>query len=172
MDPKILVTYASQYGATKEIAERIGDVLRHTGITTDVLAVENVSAITGYRAIILGSGVYIGQWKKSAVQFLSAHHDELTRLPVWIFSSGPTGEGDPTQLADGWQLPKSVLPLVKAINPRGITLFHGNIDPVRLNFIQRWVIKSVIKKPFGDYRDWKSIDAWAAEIAVQMPTAG
>ena len=37
MRQKTLVTYASKYGATAEIAEKIGAVLRDAGLLVDVL---------------------------------------------------------------------------------------------------------------------------------------
>jgi menaquinone-dependent protoporphyrinogen IX oxidase len=42
MDRNILVTYASKYGATKEIAEKIGAVLRQAGLQVDVLPVDSI----------------------------------------------------------------------------------------------------------------------------------
>jgi menaquinone-dependent protoporphyrinogen IX oxidase len=37
MDIHVLVAYASKYGATKEIAEKIGQALRQAGVRADVL---------------------------------------------------------------------------------------------------------------------------------------
>ncbi|MBN1222528.1 MAG: hypothetical protein JXB23_04730 [Candidatus Aminicenantes bacterium] len=37
MDNQVLVTYATKHGATAEIAEKIGQVLRQAGLGVDVL---------------------------------------------------------------------------------------------------------------------------------------
>jgi menaquinone-dependent protoporphyrinogen oxidase len=33
-------------------------------------------------AVVIGSAVYAGSWRKEAVEFVDAHADELVRLPV------------------------------------------------------------------------------------------
>jgi menaquinone-dependent protoporphyrinogen oxidase len=165
MDKTILVTYASKYGATKEIAEKIGEVLRQEGLQVDILPVEGVRDLNGYEAVILGSAVYIGKWQKEVVTFLQTHVTGLSERPVSIFSSGPTGEGDPVELVDGLRLPAILQPVVDRIQPRDITVFHGHINPNKINFIEKWAIKSLVKKPFGDFRDWDSIVTWATMIA-------
>ena len=52
---KALAAYASKYRATAEIAERIGQVLREAGVTTEVLPAGKVRDLTTYRAVVLGS---------------------------------------------------------------------------------------------------------------------
>ena len=52
------VVFASKYGNTAEIAERIGKVLREAGLQTDVLPANRVES-TAYQAVVLGSAVYI-----------------------------------------------------------------------------------------------------------------
>ena len=69
MNRNILITYASKYGATKEIAEKIADVFRQAGLQADVFPVDGTLDITPYEAIILGSAIYIGKWQKEAVEF-------------------------------------------------------------------------------------------------------
>ena len=91
MISKILVTYATQYGATAEIAEKIGAVLRRAGLQADIVPVDSTRNLNDYQAVILGSGVYIGQWNKKAAAFLKANEKSLAQRPVWLFSSGPTG---------------------------------------------------------------------------------
>jgi menaquinone-dependent protoporphyrinogen oxidase len=165
MDKNILVTYASKYGATKEIAEKIGTVLRQAGLQTDILAVDGVRDLNGYGAVILGSAVYIGKWQKEAVKFLQTHETSLRGRPVWLFSSGPTGEGNPVELVEGVRLPAALQPVADRIQPRDIAVFHGHINPDKINFIEKWAIKSLVKKPFGDFRDWDLIISWATMIA-------
>lgn len=110
MDNQVLVAYASKYGATAEIADKIGQVLRQAGLQADVLPTRRVSDLTPYQAVVLGSAVYIGKWRKEAVKFLQANEVVLAEKPVWLFSSGPTGEGDPLELTEGWRLPEKLQP--------------------------------------------------------------
>lgn len=165
MDRKILVTCASKYGATAEIAKKIGEVLRQADLHVDVLDVDGVRDLNQYSAVILGSAVYVGKWHKAAVKFLQDNEKALADRPVWLFWSGPTGEGDPVELVDGVRLPPDLQPIADRIQPRDIAVFHGHINPDKISFIEKWAIKSLVKKPFGDFRDWGSITSWATFIA-------
>lgn len=161
---KVLVTYATKYGATAEIAEKIGEVLRQEGLPVDVLPVNQVGDLTSYTAVILGSAVYIGRWRKEAIKFLEANEEILAERPVWLFSSGPPGEGDLVELLKGWRFPEAQQPIADRIQPRDIAVFHGALNRDKLNFIEKWVIKNV-KAPVGDFRDWQAITAWATAVA-------
>jgi menaquinone-dependent protoporphyrinogen oxidase len=165
MDRNILVTYASKYGATKEIAEKIGEVLRQAGLQVDVFPVDGIRDVNQYGAVILGSAIYVGKWHKEAVKFLQSHEKSLTDRPVWLFSSGPTGEGDAVALVEGWRMPAELQPVADRIHPQDIAVFHGHINPDKINFIEKWAIKSLVKKPFGDFRDWDTIASWGTSIA-------
>lgn len=164
----ILVTYASKYGSTAEIAEKIGEVLQKAGLQVDVSPVGGIRNLNPYQAVILGSAIYIGKWQKEAVEFLQTHEKILADRPVWLFSSGPTGKGDPVELLDGKRLPDALQPIADRIQPRDIVVFHGYINPDKLNFIENWAIKSFVKKPFGDFRDWEAIVTWATTIAAAL----
>ena len=164
MDTKILVTYATKHGATEEIANKIGEILRQAGLLTDVYPVKNVKNLAAYNAVILGSAVYIGSWRKEAVQFLKANQQALAARAVWLFSSGPTGEGEPIELLKGWRFPPAQQSLVESIHPRNIAVFHGNLDEKKLNAFEKWLTKNV-KAQTGDFRDWNAVTAWAISIA-------
>jgi menaquinone-dependent protoporphyrinogen oxidase len=164
MDIRVLVAYATKYGATAEIAEKIGEVLRGAGLQADVLSADRVGDLTPYKAVVLGSAVYMGQWQKKAATFLQANEKALAERPVWLFSSGPTGEGDPVQLMKGWRFPTALQPIADRIHARDTALFHGAADPKKLNLIEKWMLKNV-KAPLGDFRDWNAIHAWTSAIS-------
>ncbi len=167
MDAQVLVAYATKYGTTAEIAEKITEVLRQAGLRTDVLPADRVGDLNPYRAVVLGSAVYIGRWRKEAAKFLKANEGVLAKQLVWLFSSGPTGEGDLVELTNGWHFPKALQPVADRIRPRNIAVFHGAIKLEQLNFIERWMIRKV-KAPLGDFRDWDAITSWATAIADEM----
>jgi menaquinone-dependent protoporphyrinogen oxidase len=170
MTTKVLVAYATKYGATAEIAEKIGQVLDQAGLSTDVKPVKLVRDLSPYQAVVLGSAVYIAQWRKEAVKFMQANEKRLAEMPVWLFSSGPAGKGDPVELLQGWRLPKAVQPIVDRIEPRGITVFHGYVNVDKMNFLERTMIKNV-GSPTGDFRDWEAITSWANAIASELKSA-
>ena len=105
---KLLVTYASKYGSTAEIAEVIGKELGKRNYEVDVKPVSRVDNLTGYDGFVIGSAVYAGSWMKPAAKFLRSNQEQLTERPVWFFSSGPTGQGDPNEIMDGWSFPENL----------------------------------------------------------------
>jgi len=167
MKDQVLVTYATKRGATAEIAEKIGEVLREAGQSTEVLPIDRVRDLTAYKAVVLGSAVYIGRWRKAAAAFLKSNEGALAERPVWLFSSGPTGEGDQEAFGDGRRLPAALQSIADRIQPRDIAVFHGRLDLKRLNWLERWMVTNV-KSPVGDFRDWEAITSWAASIAAAL----
>ncbi len=164
MGEKVLVAYGSKHGMTAEIAERIAKVLCDQGVDAEVASVERAGAPSGYRAVVLGAGVYAGMWRRSAAKYLKAHEAELAGMPVWLFSSGPTGAGDLEKLLSGWTFPTGLQPVADRIKPRGVTVFRGAFDAKQAGFFERWIMKKV-KAASGDFRDWPAIESWAREIA-------
>ncbi len=158
----ILVTTASKHGATAEIAAAVADTLRESGLEVDVREPDEVTSLTTYDAVVLGSAVYAGRWLESARRFTERHHSALQSLPVWLFSSGPIGDPlAPTQEpADGVRLRAE-------LDAREHRTFAGRINPSDLGWVERTITR-MVKAPDGDFRDWEAIKAWAGEISRQL----
>lgn len=163
---QILVVYGSKKGATKEIAERVAGVIKKNGYDVDVSAAATVNKIDAYQGIVLGSSVYIGQWHKDVVKFVEKFEKQLDKKQVWIFSSGPTGEGDPLTLMKGWLYPSKLEGIIKGLSPVSMTMFHGALDEGSMNFLEKFMIKKV-GAGLGDYRDWDVIEGWAENVGVK-----
>jgi menaquinone-dependent protoporphyrinogen oxidase len=171
METEVLIAYASKHGMTAGIAEKIGEILRRAGLKAEVLPLQRVKDPASYQAFVLGSAVYIAMWRKDMVQFLQENEDLLFERPVWLFSSGPMGMGDASELSQGWRFPKAQEPLIEHIKPRDIAIFHGAIDMKKMNLLEKWVLKNV-KAPTGDFRDWDSITSWARSISDALLKQG
>ncbi len=159
----VLVAYASKHGATYDIAERIGDVLRRRGHAVEVHTMEAVHDAGAYEAAVIGSAVYYGRWRPQAVDFVADNQAALAGHPVWLFSSGPLGEHPATD-------PEHLAELRDAVSAVDHRTFFGALDQERLNLGERLVTKAV-HAPYGDFRDWAEIDAWADTIADQLQAA-
>jgi menaquinone-dependent protoporphyrinogen oxidase len=87
----VLVAYASRHGATREIAERIAQVLRTAGLAAEARPATEVRDLAPYDAVVIGSAAYMFHWLKEASSFVHRHRAVLAAKPVWLFSSGPLG---------------------------------------------------------------------------------
>jgi menaquinone-dependent protoporphyrinogen oxidase len=163
----VLVAYGTKHGATAQVAAEIGKLLSAAGLQATVLAAGQVSSIADYDAVVLGSAVYVGQWRKPAAALLKREAESLTGKPVWFFSSGPTGDQDPLEATQGWRFPTGLQPIADAIRPRDIALFRGAINQAKLGLLDKFMVKAA-KAPLGDFRDWEAIRAWAREIAAAL----
>lgn len=168
---KVLVAYASKHHATAEIAEAIAAELRARGLDADCVEAADATC-TGYQAVVLGSAVYTGRWRKHARDFLKYHHDALATMPFWIFSSGPTGEHAAEQLEEEskWLEPHKVLDLAESAGVRGHTVFAGKVPDDPHGFMEKSVARST-PGAFRDARDWDAIRRWADEIADELSSA-
>lgn len=177
---KVLVAYASKHGSTKRIAEFMCEKLRVHGLDVDVSNVSQVYEPGRYDAFVVGSALYIGQWMKEAKQFVSNNRELLSKRPVWLFSSGPTGTErrnkkgqdllDPA-VSGPVDLPK----IERGLLVRNHRIFFGAFDPKNLGFFTRQFFKSATIReasPIGDFRDWKDIESWTDAIGqVLMESA-
>ena len=164
METRVLVVYGTKYGATAGIAEKIGQVLQEAGLAVDVKPAGDAGDVSSYQAVVLGSAVYIGRWRKEAVNFLKTNEQALAQQPVWIFNSGPLGEGDAAEQAGDVPLRKGLGQIADRIKVRDVAVFFGAVELAKLNPLERWMFKNV-KSPIGDFRDWDAITAWATGIA-------
>ena len=112
--------------------------------------------------MLIGSAIYAGRWMKVARQFVNTHQETLRQRPVWLFSSGPVGEApdDPLQ-------PEERAELLRRSGARRHQLFNGRLDTKDLGTGERLMVRAV-KAPTGDFRDWRSIGAWAAVVAKEL----
>lgn len=165
---KILVAVASKHGATRQIADEIGNTVRERlgdRAQVDVLFAANVDTLAGYDAVILGSAVYMGHWMTDATDFVHRYQEPLRTMPVWLFSSGPVG--DPPKPHEE---PLEIEKLHWLAYARGHRVFAGRIDRHRLGLGERALI-AALRVHDGDYRDWKDIRSWAAMIAIELDEA-
>lgn len=162
---RVLVSVASKHGATEEIGEAIAAAITEEGIEAQVQAPERVATLDGFDAVIVGSGVYAGHWLEAARRFIERHGAALRERPVWLFSSGPLG--DPlAPIAEA----VDVAPLVETTAARGHRVFAGKLAREELGFGERALVK-MVHAPYGDYRNWPEIGAWAREIADSLKAA-
>ncbi|HYB29691.1 MAG TPA: flavodoxin domain-containing protein [Solirubrobacteraceae bacterium] len=162
---RVLVAFGTKHGGTAEIAQAIAKTLQAAGLEVDVRHARNVRSLEPYRAVVLGSAVYVGRWRGDALRLL--RRADLKDRDVWLFSSGPVGEdqGDPEQL-ERWTKPEQVEQLAAAIGVREHVVFGGVLAD-DAGFIRKKMARNTPPE-LRDRRDWQEIEAWARSIAAAL----
>ena len=171
---RVLVVYATKYGATKGIAERVAATLNESGLEAAAVPVKGAKGLEGYDAYVIGSAAYMFSWLHEAADFVRRNAPLLRAKPVWLVSSGPIGtERIDEQGRDVLEtsVPKEIAEFKELISPRGHQVFFGAFDHTKLGVTHRLIYAiPALKKLLidGDYRDWDEIDRWARSIASAL----
>ena len=165
MNKRILVTYATRAGSTIEIAAAIGNALSERGFSVDIKPVKELPGLNGYRAVIIGSAIRMGNWLPEAVEFVKANQQELNQMPVSLFTVHMlnTGEDETSRNARLAYL-NTVRPMLSSAEE---VFFSGKMDFSRLSFMDRFVAK-MVKAVESDQRDWGKIRQWAKTTLSQV----
>ena len=164
---RVLIGYASRFGSTRDIANRIAGAVRTDGSDVDVCSVDEISDFDRYDAVVFGSGVYDGSWMAEATEFMRRHAAALARKPVWLFSVGSFGDRHPIVGGLIKKEPKEISEFEDTLHPRDYRVFAGVID---LDHWPAWgrLMFKALGGHAGDNRQWPDIDAWAKGIAQEL----
>jgi menaquinone-dependent protoporphyrinogen oxidase len=165
MAGRILVAFASRSGSTAEIAHAVAKELTAAGFVTDVTEMNQVTSLVGYKGVVIGAPLYMGNLVKDVAKFVVRFEEPLATLPVASFAVGLTPVSEQVGNVDHAMdcLHTALAPL----KPIGTILFAGKLDPAKLGFIQRMMME-IGKVPSGDFRDWDLIAAWARDLPEKM----
>ncbi len=169
MSNSILVTYATRYGSTQQVAEAIAATLREGGFEVDTQPIRQVRSLESYGAVVLGAPLYMFHWNKDALGFLSRYHAVLTQKPIAIFALGPLNKVEKEFRDARTQLDKE-LAQFSWLTPVTIEIFGGKLEPAKFTFPHN-LIPAMRNMPASDIRDWDAIRAWANTLPTKLALA-
>ena len=166
----ILVSYATKYGTTREVAECVGKTLCERGIEAEVRPADEVRDLTGYSAVVLGSALYYFMLHRDAKRFLSRHRQALASVPIALFALGPFND-TPEEMASARAPIDKYLAKHEWLSPVSVAVFGGRHDPALLRFPDN--NPAMRNMPPSDARDWNAIRAWAGGLpqALGVPSS-
>lgn len=161
---RILVAYGSKHGATAGIAEEIARTLAGDGFEAVARPAGEVRDVSGYDAVILGSSLYAGHWRRDALHCARRNARALQERPVWLFSSGPLDSG-----AEQHDVPpvRGAAKEMERLHARGHVTFGGSVTAETPGWIAHRIVR---QGRGGDFRSPEHIQRWAHQVAAELPT--
>ena len=153
---KTLILYATKYGATREIAERISKHM-DSAVLHD-LKQADVPALANFDCVIIGSPLYAGSIRKEVKAFLAQHADQLRGKTLGLFLSGMAPADEQKYFADNF--PPEILQAASATS-----LLGGIFDPQKAGALARLIMKAATKQ--SGYQDTIS-DEHIEQFAAAM----
>jgi len=168
MNGKILVAYASKYGSTQEVAEKVAIYLKEGGLDVDIQPMKKVQTISEYSMVVLGAPLYFGHWHKDAQKFLSINKEVLKKRRLAFFTIGPISLNEKEWQDVRMQLDQE-MEKYSSLGINEVELFGGKYDSKGLRFPDSMIAKlpasPLCNTPDSDIRDWMAIASWAKKIA-------
>lgn len=171
-DKRILIIYASRYGSTAEIAEKIGNYIAEEGPEVEVLSYMEITDLHQYDAIIVGSPIRYEGWMPAAKAFVLDNLEYLNKIPVAYFFSclalAIRTEGTERKAAQYAEKLRVLSPQVKPID---IGRFSGVLEFSKMSLPLRIIFRifgMIIGLKEGDYRDWDEIRRWSKNISSKL----
>jgi menaquinone-dependent protoporphyrinogen IX oxidase len=164
---KILISYQTMYGSTKEAALLIADILeKHFGFQVDLHQFEENKTnpdSSNYDSIVIGSCIFHGKWGRTAERFLS---NDFSNKNVAIFvCAGFAGEERFYKQAHKFFV-NDVLRKYSHIKPVSTKAFGGRVPRSKIPYI--WFQQTLKKmQKFGyDTRNLEKVKEWSHELGV------
>lgn len=170
---RILIVYASRYGATRSIAERIAGVAAGAGAETQLFEINSIPRnVVPYLSdvVVLAGSVYFGKHSKKLWRFARAQRTNLARVKsVFVSVSGaarseagrPMAETNATRFtaSTGWA-------------PDRVELFAGGEPFTKYDFFTRWFVQRLARKMGRtvdtkvdyEFTDWDAVEGFAHEL--------
>ncbi len=172
MNNKAVILYSTVDGHTLKICNHIASQLEENGCNVNVNEISTFNKpLLDYNTVIIGASIRYGKHNKMVTQFILKNKEELEQINCAFFSVNLVARKiDKSTFYNNPYVQK----YFKRINwkPKVIDVFAGRLDYNLYNFIDRLMIKLIMKITKGpvdsdkpiEFTDWKRVEEFSLKI--------
>lgn len=171
---RFLLIYSTTDGHTREISDRMVQIIGQHGHTVTLSAIEDAHdlELPAFDKIVLGASIRYGRHSKQVYRFIADNAQQLARLPNAFFSVNVVARKPHKRQPDTNPYVRKFLREI-AWKPRQLAVFAGKIDYPRYRFWDRQIIRLIMWMTKGptdpdavvDFTDWSQVEAFARDLS-------
>lgn len=173
---RILVVYGTRQGHTAQLAARIADDLRGTGLDVEVRDLnESWPFPDGFDAVVVGASVHARGFEKEVVSWAAQCADDLLHVPNAFFSVSLTAANDDDKSKAELDSIVEHFAQQTGWRPQHVAEFAGELAYSKYNWLLKRVIRWIAKHESGgqyqdmsrdyDLTDYAAVDTFAKDLA-------
>ena len=167
-----LIIYSTTDGHTKIICERIKNSLNN-GNLVELLSLEDAKKVdlSNFKKIVIGASIRYGKHSKELYKFINSNKNILDQKKSAFFSVNVVARKPEKNTAETNPYINKFLKISKW-KPNKISVFAGKLDYPNYNFINRNVIRFIMKITKGptdinnsyEFTNWENVRKFAKEV--------
>lgn len=171
---KIIIIYSTTDGHTREICERLTQVIEQQDHQTTLMSVEDTLTVdmTPFDKIVLGASIRYGRHSKRIYAFIKRNEKILDSKPNAFFSVNVVARKPEKNQPDTNPYLKKFLKQI-SWQPKELAVFAGKIDYQRYHFWDRLMIRLIMwmtkgptdPKTVVEFTNWKQVESFARLIS-------
>lgn len=171
---RILIVYSTTDGHTREICNRLRDVIEQQTHQVTLVPVGEIADadLEPCDKIVIGASIRYGKHRPSVVEFIERNAELLNRKPSAFFSVNVVARKPEKNRPETNPYVRKLLRTL-AWRPAQVAVFAGKIDYPRYDFLDRMVIRFIMWLTGGptdprsvvEFTDWRQVEDFGGVIA-------
>ncbi|MCP4271274.1 MAG: menaquinone-dependent protoporphyrinogen IX dehydrogenase [Gammaproteobacteria bacterium] len=171
---KTLILYSTTDGHTREICQRLQQIIEKDHLQVTLLSVDDESSINlnTFDKIIIGASIRYGKHHPKIYQFIKTNLHTLDSRPNAFFSVNVVARKPEKNTPDTNPYLRRFLKQI-SWKPKNLAVFAGKIDYQKYSFWDRFIIRLIMHITHGptdpntniDFTDWTQVEEFGKTIS-------